>query len=155
MICMTEISDIERQLGNAEPGSNIVERLDQISMFLEPTYIKGQEDYDNPRKLLVSKELSVGNIKPEDRGGHMRSVRAAQEFLDNGQIGLARFIMKTLQSEFKISMSIEGKFMENITKQELRYTHAQHLYTHQEQQKRRGVLRRKRNVEPPSEYYRG
>jgi len=127
---MNELDNMRNQLVDQSDGLNIMERLDQISMFLEPTYVKGQEDYDNPRKPLVSKEFSVGNILENHMSGHLKGVRAALELLDSGQIGLARYIMKTMQSEFKMTMSIGGEFMKNITKQELRYTHTQHLHQH-------------------------
>lgn len=135
---MTDYDDIMRENTRA-----IVERLDQISMFLEPTYVIGQETYDNPRKQLVSKELSVGNIKEEHMSGHMNSVRTALELLDEGQISEARFVMKYIQSEFKMTMSIGGEFMNNVTKQELRYTQNQHVYEHPAEREKKGFFRRK------------
>ena len=114
-------------------------------MFLEPTYVKGQENFDNPRKPLVSKELSCGHIQEHHMGGHLKSVRTALEFLDEGQVGLARYIMKSMQSEFKMTMSIDGEFINNVTKQELRYTQTQHVYDHGEDQKpKRGLFGRKK-----------
>ena len=132
--------DEMEQLRKSLDSPNVVERLDQISMFLEPTYVLGQESYDNPRKPLVSKEMSVGNIQESHMCGHLKGVRSALELLDEGQLGLARFIMKTMQSEFKMTMSIDGEFIKSVTKQELRYTHTQHLYAHETEEKNKKRL---------------
>jgi len=134
---MSELEDMQRRMAEQGDVPGITERLDQISMFLEPTYVKGQESYDLPRKPLVAKELSVGHIKEEHMRANMETVTTALEFLDTGQLGLGMFLMKTLHSEFKQTMSIDGEFINNVTKQELRYTHTQHLYQHEEEQKKK------------------
>ena len=136
--------EISRMMGGQQEGT--AERLDQISMFLWPTWVPGQEDYDNPRMPLVSKELSVGRIKEEHMKGNISHTRTALDMLEEGQIGLARFIMKFMHSEFKMTMSIDGEFMDGITHQELRYTQHQHVHgleQPQQQSSKKGLFRRK------------
>ena len=135
--------EVNRMMGQQQEGT--AERLDQISMFLWPTWVPGQEDYDTPRMPLVSKELSVGRIKEEHMAGNISHTRAALYMLDRGHVGLARYIMKFMHSEFKMTMSIDGEFMDGITHQELRYTQHQHLHQDQQQQipQKKGFFRRK------------
>ena len=109
---------------------SVLDKLDNVSLFLEPTRIEGQYDYDNQRRPLVGKELSVAVITRDDIEGNMESVYTALEMLDEGQMSLGFFIMKVMQSEFKMSMSIDGEFMKNITKTEMSHTYTQHVYSH-------------------------
>jgi hypothetical protein len=48
-----------------------------------------------------------------------------------GQIGLARHFMTSFQSEIKLTMSFDGKFLEQIAGQKFEYTQEQHVYEHQ------------------------
>ena len=114
--------------------------IDQFSRFLEPTLPPGQLDYYGPRKPLVGKELSVGNIEREDMISYLDTEQAILEFLEEGQIGLARFMMTTFQSELKLSMSFEGKFMEYISTNKFEYVQKQDITEHVEAQKKRGIL---------------
>jgi len=134
--------ELDRMMSPQQEGT--AERLDQISMFLWPTWVPGQEDYDTPRMPLVSKELSVGRIKEEHMKGNISHTRTSLDMLEEGQIGLARFIMKFMHSEFKMTMSIDGEFMDGITHQELRYTQHQHLHQpeQQNQPQKKGLFRR-------------
>ena len=114
--------------------------IDQYSRFLEPTIPKGQHEYYNERKPLISKELSVGNIVREDMISYLDTEQAILEFLEEGQIGLARFLMTTFQSELKLSMSFDGRFMEQITTSKFEYTQKQDLYEHIEPVRRKGLF---------------
>ena len=119
-------------------SSQIAQRqnIDQYSRFLKPTIPAGQLDYYNPRMPLVSKELSIGNIQREDMIAYLDTEQAILEFLEEGQIGLARFMMTTFQSELKLSMSFDGLFMEYIATNKFEYTQTQHLHEHQDRPKK-------------------
>jgi len=116
--------------------------IDQYSRFLEPTIPTGQHDYYNDRKPLISKELSVGNIEREDMISYLDMEQAILEFLEEGQIGLARFLMTTFQSELKLSMSFEGRFMEQITTSKFEYTQRQDIHEHMEAVPKKGFFKR-------------
>jgi len=114
--------------------------IDQYSKFLEPTMPKGQEQYYNTRKPLISKELSVGNIERSDMIGNFDMEDAIMDFMEEGQIGLARFMMTRFQSEFKMTMSFEGRFMDQITTNKFEYTQRQDIHEHLEPVKKRGMF---------------
>ena len=114
--------------------------IDQFSKFLEPTIPKGQEEYFNERKPLISKELSVGNIERADMVGNLDMFDAILEFLEEGQIGLARFFMTRFQGDFKMSMSFEGKFLEHISSNKMEYTQRQDIHEHIERPKKTGIF---------------
>ena len=114
--------------------------IDQYSRFLEPTIPRGQSEYYNERKPLISKELSVGNIEREDMISYLDMEQAILEFLEEGQIGLARFLMTTFQSELKLSMSFGGRFMEQITTSKFEYTQKQDIHEHVEPVPRKGLI---------------
>jgi hypothetical protein len=114
--------------------------IDQYSRFLEPTIPKGQLDYYNDRKPLISKELSVGNIERNDMIGYFDIEDAILEFLEEGQIGVARFLMTRWQTELKLTMSFEGRFMEQITTSKFEYSQKQDIHEHIEPVKRKGMF---------------
>ena len=119
-------------------GQNTTERLDQISMFLH--FIETHR----PIKMIVGKEKSIGYIKEEHMYGHIKMDKLIMLFLAKGQIRKAYELIYSCNSEFRMTMSIEGKFVENVTKQELRYTHTQHMITEQQQPSvKKGFFRRK------------
>ena len=124
------------------PGSGVATRqnIDQYSRFLKPTIPKGQLNYYNPRMPLVGKELSIGNIQREDMISYLNIEESVLEFLEEGQIGLARFMMTLFQGELKLSMSFDGMFMEYISTNKFEYTQTQHLHEHPAEQKRKGFL---------------
>lgn len=104
------------------------ERLDQISMFLQ--YI----EENDPRNQLVGKEKSIARIEGGHMPGHIRMDKAIMMMFDKGQIKTGFKLLYSQNSEFRMSMSIDGNFIDNVTKQELRYY--QHQYLHQEQEKK-------------------
>jgi len=114
--------------------------IDQYTKFLEPTIPKGQEEYFNERKPLISKELSVGNIERSDMISYLDMKDAILEFLEEGQIGLARFLMTRYQGELKLSMSFEGRFMDHISSNKIEYTQRQDVHEHVEIPKRKGMF---------------
>jgi len=118
--------------------------IDQYSKFLEPTMPKGQEEYYNSRKPLIGKELSVGNIERSDMIGNFDMEDAIMDFMEEGQIGLARFLMTRFQSEFKMSMSFDGRFMDQVTTSKFEYTQKQDITEHINHPKKAGLLGGKR-----------
>lgn len=118
--------------------------IDQYSRFLEPTIPKGQLDYYNDRKPLISKELSVGNIERTDMVSYLDMEDAILEFLEEGQIGCARFLMTRFQSELKLSMSFDANFMKQITTSKFEYTQKQDIHEHMETPKKMGIFGGKR-----------
>jgi len=114
--------------------------IDQYSRFLQPTIPKGEQDYYNPRLPLVGKELSIGNISRDDMISNLTTESAILEFLEEGQIGLARFMMTLFQAEFKMSMSFDGMFMEYISTNKFEYKQTQDLTEHVQMPARKGFL---------------
>jgi len=118
--------------------------IDQYSRFLAPTIPRGQLDYYNPRMPLVGKEVSIGNIEREDMISYLSTEEAILEFLEEGQLGVARFMMTTFQSELKLSMSFEGRFMEYVSTNKFEYSQKQDITEHVEMPKRKGFFGRRR-----------
>lgn len=123
----------------------IQERLDQISMFLE--FVKKDELLD----MIVSKEISIGIIKEEHMDGHINMRNMIMNFIFAGQLKTAKKLIYGMLGEFRTTMSIEGDFIRNVSKQEMRYTQYQHLYQHPTQPERRGLFRKRR---PPQDVVR-
>jgi len=125
--------DIPTEIGHKQT-------IDQYSQFLEPTIPKGQNEYYNDRKPLISKELSVGNIDRTDMISYLDLEDAILEFLEEGQIGLARFLMTRYQSELKLSMSFNGRFMDQVSTSKFEYTQKQDITEHVSNPKKRGLF---------------
>jgi len=134
---MNDFDDINRQMQNMSDTPHTTERLDQISMFLQ--FI----EKNRPINMLVSKEKSIGYIQESHMAGHIEMDRTIMTNLVYGQVRKAYEHIYSVNSEFRTTMSIDGRFIENITKQELRYTHTQHLIQEQkQQQQKKGFLKR-------------
>lgn len=120
----------------------VKQNIDQYSRFLKPTIPEGQLGYYNPVMPLVGKELSIGNIERSDMLGHLPMISCIQILLSYGQLGLHRDMMIKFQSELKLTMSFDGKFMEQIASNKFEYTQEQHVYEHglEEPKKKRGIL---------------
>jgi len=119
----------------------VKQNIDQYSRFLKPTIPEGQLSYYNPVMPLVGKELSTGNIYREDMLGHLPMVTTIIKLLNYGQIGLHRRFMVTFQSELKLTMSFDGRFIEQIAANKFEYTQEQHVYEHgMDQPKKKGLL---------------
>ena len=120
------------------------QNIDQYSRFLKPTIPEGQLEYYNPFMPLVGKELSIGNILREDMLGHLPMISCIQILLSYGQLGLHRMMMIKFQGELKLTMSFDGKFMEQIATNKFEYSQEQHVYEHKldEEQKKKGFFGR-------------
>jgi len=112
----------------------VQERLDQISMFLH--FI----ETNSPRNMLVGKEKSIGHIKEEHMEGHIEMDYAIMTLLEAGQLKTALKMIISFISEFKMTMSIDGEFINNVTKQELRYSQYQHVYEHPAKRKKHSIF---------------
>lgn len=128
-------------IGN--PNVTSKQNIDQFSRFLEPTIPPGQLEYYNPRKPLIGKEPSIGNIERTDMIAYIDVEQAILEFLEEGQVGLARFMMTIFQSELKLSMSFEGRFMEYIATNKFEYVQKQDITEHIDQPKKKGIIFRR------------
>jgi len=131
-VIMDDIEQLRKQLMNNANNPTSPERLDHISMFLEPTKVTGQEVYDNERKLLRAKELSCGNIKEAHMTANIKGIMTSNIILGFGQVNLYRIMTTTIHAGFKMSMSIDGEFIKRITGQEFKYTYTQHMHEHQD-----------------------
>ena len=120
----------------------VKQNIDQYSRFLKPTIPEGQLGYYNPVMPLVGKELSIGNIERSDMLGHLPMISCIQILLSYGQLGLHRDMMIKFQSELKLTMSFEGRFMEQIASNKFEYTQEQHVYEHglEEPKKKKGLF---------------
>ena len=114
-------------------GGRVVQNVDQYSRFLKPTIPSGQLEYYNPIMPLVGKELSVGIIERSDMMGHLPMVTCIQKLLSFGQIGLSRRYMVGLQSELKLTMSFDGRFIDKIASNKMEYRQEQHVYEHMDE----------------------
>jgi len=114
--------------------------MDQYSRFLEPTAPKGQTEWFEQRKMLVGKECSVANIEREDMIGYLDLEEAILEFLEEGQIATAKFMLIKFQAELKLTMSFEGRFMDQITTNKFDYTQKQDVTEHVMPMKKKGFL---------------
>lgn len=119
----------------------VKQNIDQYSRFLKPTIPDGQLGYYNPMMPLVGKELSIGNIFREDMLGHIPMITCIQKLLSYGQIGLHRRFMVGFQSELKLTMSFDGRFMEQISSNKFEYSQEQHVYEHGlDEKKKKGLF---------------
>jgi len=133
---------------NIEDAANrvaIKQNIDQYSRFLKPTIPEGQLGYYNPMMPLVGKELSIGNILREDMLGHIPMIICIQKLLSYGQIGLHRRFMVGFQSELKLTMSFDARFLDQIAGNKFEYSQEQHLYEHNlDDNKKKGLFGSKR-----------
>ena len=134
----------EQQIPRDEIKTIDKQRLDQISRFLQPTIPRGEEERYRILKPLVSKEMSLGNIQREDMISNIRMNYGIQEFFMFGQEDLAFTFLTCFLAEFKMTMSIDCKMLESLTKSKLEYaqTYTVHEHQHTEEGPRKGLLRR-------------
>jgi len=134
-----EINEMINQAG-VNPniiGQNQPEKLDNISLFLQHV------DPDDLMNIILDKTRSIGIIREEHNLAYYMADQCILKHLGHGQIYSAVNMAKLIEAEFRRSMSNEGHFIDNVSKQELRYTTTQHLYPHeQEQAKKKGFWRR-------------
>ena len=120
------------------------ERLDQFSRFLTHTTPRGQDVYWDQRRQLLGKELSVANILRGDMPANLIMVRAIEEMLHHGQIGLARTLIMNMVGEFKMTMSFDGMFIEQLLSNKIEYAQTQNVHEYVHPAERRGLFGRRR-----------
>ena len=121
-------------------GPAMEERFNNMEMFLKATKPRGYEDYYNPRAPLLGKELSIGNIERNDMLANDMAVWAILDLLNEGQIDFAWDYMTWYQNDWKSSMSIDGRLLDSLTSQEIRYSQKQELHEYQHPIKKRGFF---------------
>jgi len=114
--------------------------IDQYSRFLEPRLPVNQKEYFEKLMPLISKSISIANIKREDMNSYMAVEDVILASLDEGQIGIARFWMTRWMTELGLTMSFDGIFMDHIATNKFEYTQRQDLYEHVETPRRKGFL---------------
>jgi hypothetical protein len=135
---MNDLEDMQKQMQAMGDAPTTPERLDHISMFLQDI------ESSRPIKNIVDKVKSIGYIDENHMAGHIQMDKAIMKLLKHGQVNLGYELIYGVKSEFRMTMSIKGAFIENVTKQELKYTHTQHLYPHEpDRQPKKGFFRRK------------
>lgn len=126
-----EIKTIDRQ------------RLDQISRFLQPTIPKGEEERYRILRPLISKEMSMGNIIREDMPSNILMNYGIQELFIYGQEDLMFTFLTNHLSEFKMSMSIDAKMLDSLTRAKLEYAQTYTVHEHQHaEERKKGFFRR-------------
>lgn len=114
--------------------------MDQFSRFLTPTQPKGYNEFYDERKQLMGKELSVANLEKEDIECYEKMINVAQEMLIYGQDLMARTIMISMVSGLKLSMSLEGMFIENLLANKIEYAQTQTVHEYQHAPEKRGIF---------------
>lgn len=121
-----EFNELMGQAG-IEPGgigANQPEKLDHISLFLQHV------DPEDLEEIILDKTRSIGIIREEHMPGYNRVHQVILTLAAHGQLRSALKLARLTEAELRLTMSIDGHFIDNISKQELRYTTTQHLYPH-------------------------
>jgi hypothetical protein len=129
---------------------NIGDRISDLSLLLRATQPEGYDEYYNTRSPLLGKELSIGVLDKTDMMANDYMCMAILELFNEGQIDFAWDFMTNYQNDWKASMSIDGKLLDRITSQEIKYSHTQtlHEYEHPSGRKR-GLFSRLSGGRPP------
>lgn len=139
---MTDETNVNQLLSTGRQGT-IPPRLDQYSMFLHE---KIPEDIEpglrNILQLLFSKAVSVGNLEKTDMLANNEVTWAIEEFVFSYQLESATMLAIWYINDIKATMSKEGRLLDTIGKQELRYSQEQHLYEHPQPVKKRSWFKR-------------
>jgi hypothetical protein len=114
--------------------------IDQYSRFLEPRLPENQKEYFEKLMPLISKGISIANIKREDMNSYIAVEDVVLESLNEGQIGIARFWMTRWMTELGLTMSFDGLFMDLIATNKFQYTQKQDVYEHIDYPKKKGLL---------------
>lgn len=128
--------------GLPEPRSeyNIGDRISDLSLLLRATQPDGYDEYYNTRSPLLGKELSIGFLDKTDMMANDYMCMAILELFNEGQIDFAWDFMTNYQNDWKASMSIDGKLLDRITSQEIKYSHTQTLHEYEHTPKKRGLF---------------
>ena len=112
-------------------NTKIGDRFSDISQLLHATQPEGYEEYYNSRSPLLGKELSIGIIDKTDMLANDMMSWAILELFFEGQTDFAWDYMTWYQNDWKASMSIDGRLLDRITSEEIRYTQEQTVHEHQ------------------------
>ena len=116
--------------------------IDQYTRFLEPTIAKGKTKETGRIKPLIGKETRVANIIRSDMKGYLFAGEAVMEMMQEGQIGLAHFIMVNDLRELNLTDSFGGLTRDQIFTHKFEYTQKQDITEHVEQPQKKGIFRR-------------
>lgn len=116
------------------------QNIDQYSRFLEPRLPSNQTEYFENLMPLISKGISIANIKREDMNSYIAVENVILEALSEGQIGIARFWMTRWMTELGLTMSFDGLFMDLIATNKFSYTQKQDLHEHIDHPKKKGLF---------------
>jgi len=117
-------------------------QLDQYTRFLEPTVALGRKKETDRIKTIIGKETRVANIIRSDMTGYLFGGEAVMEFMEEGQTGLAYFVMINDQRELNLTDSFGGETRDQIFTHKFEYTQKQDITEHIDQPKRKGLLGR-------------
>ena len=117
-------------------------RLDQYKNFLNPTLADNQDEYYGPIRPLIGPELSVAYLDKEDLISYVKTEYCTQEMFSSGQDDLGLLLMTTMIAELKLSMSIDGKVVDNIFSNRMEYTQTQTLHEYQHPPEKRKIFGR-------------
>ena len=131
------------------PKFNLSERLSNIELLLRATEPKEMDDYYNPRRPLLGKELSIGLLEKSDMKANFHMCWFIEELFLHAQFDAAFDFMPLCQNDIKARMSIGGELLRSLVSPEVRYKQEQtlHEYTHTPEKK--GFFGGSRPVNPP------
>jgi len=116
--------------------------IDQYSRFLEPTIAAGRLKETTRVKPLIGKETRVANIIRSDMNGYLFAGEAVLDFMQEGQIGLAHFVMMNDLRELNLTDSFGGETRNQIFTNKFEYTQKQDITEHIDQPRKKGFFRR-------------
>lgn len=108
----------------------IGDRYSDISLLIETSRPKGYEEYYEIREPLLGKEPSLGSIDKTDMLANDLISWAILELLFEGQTDFAWDYMTWYQNDWISTRSIDGKLLDRLTSEEIRYTQTQHVHEH-------------------------
>ena len=126
----------------------IKKEIDQYRSFLRPSLADDQDKFYGPIRPLIGPELSVADLDKEDILSYVLAIECIQEFFANGVDTIGMEEMTTMTAELKLSMSQNGRVLDNIFSNKIEYAQTQELHEYQHPVEKRGILRRK-PVPPP------
>lgn len=94
-------------------------------------------------KPLIGKETRVANIIRSDIRGYLYASEAVLELMEEGQIGLANFIMVNDLRELNLTDSLGGETRDQIFTHKFEYTQKQDITEHVDVPKRSGFFGRR------------
>jgi hypothetical protein len=121
----------------------IKKEIDQYRSFLKPSLADNQDDFYGPIRPLIGPELSVADLDKEDILSYVLAVECIQEFFANGIDAIGMEEMTTMTAELKLSMSQQGRVLDNIFSNKIEYSQTQELHEYQHPPEKRGLLGRK------------